>query len=262
MDSAGWLTHSIELSVDAAVLDGQILQFGFSNRATDNNDSALLVDNVSFVRIGDAAGSTGIGYSQNFEGLNAADPGALDGEGFQVFNTTLNGDTFAYTYGPFSAPNGGQGFSAIATGEGDVDQGTQYLNIYSDYGNADHSNAAFRHTTAVFQEYTIAVDDFGTYTLSFDAKAPAMTGIDTTQVTALVFIKTLDPSANFATTNLITLDMTNVSAADWASFSLELIVDNPLLEGQILQFGFETTGGNFADSGVFYDNIDFNKASE
>jgi len=202
-----------------------------------------------------------VAYSQNFETLDAENSfalGIVGGEGFVIYNTSYFGSTVLYSYGPFTAPNGGPGFSAIAAGEGGVDQGDQYLNIYSDYNNADHGNAAVTHVSSVFKEQTMVGDESGTWTFSFDAKAPFEGGIDTSQVSARAFIKTIDPNNNYALTNEIFIDMTDVSNTDWASFSMDFtILDGAALTGQLLQFGFETTGGNYADSGIYYDNINF-----
>jgi hypothetical protein len=261
VDSSGWVNYSIELAVNALSFEGQTLQFGFANQATNNDASALLYDNVVFALDDSIPPPSGFSYSQDFEGLDAGDPDALGtngGEGFQVFDTSFRGDTFLYTYGPFSAPNGGQGFSAIAAGEGGFDQGAQYLNIYSDYGNSDHGDPTTNHITSVFKEYRITVDDIGDiYTFSFDAKIPSTGGLDASQVTALAYIKTLDPSNNFATTNNVSVDMTNISNTEWVRFTISIDLADPLLDGQLLQFGFETDGCCFADSGVYYDNINF-----
>lgn len=198
-------------------------------------------------------------YSQDFEGLdidNGFALGVVGGDGYQVFNTSFFGDAVLYSYGPFSAPNGGPGFSAIATGEGGEGQGDQYINIYSDYNNSDHEASFITHVTSVFQEQTIEFGDAGTYTFSFDAKAPSEGGIDASQVSARAFIKTLDPNAGFFVSNDIGVEMTNVSNSEWASFAISIDITDALT-GSLLQFGFETTGGNFADSGVYYDNVSF-----
>lgn len=203
-------------------------------------------------------------YSQDFEGLdqeNAFALGIVGGDGYQVFNSSFLGDSVLYSYGPFSAPNGGPGFSAIANGEGGEAQGSQYLNVYSDYGNIDHEVNIVNHVTSVFQEQTIEAGDAGTYTFSFDAKAPFEGGIDTSRVSARAFIKTLDPNAGFFVSNDISADTTNVSNVEWASFAISITIDDSLV-GSLLQFGFETTGGGYADSGVYYDNITFGEPSE
>ena len=221
-------------------------------------------------------------YNQDFDGLDATSASALGpfGEGFSIFADVWDGEvgtgTFLYSYGPFAAPNGGPGFSAIAFGEGQGDSVTdQYLNIYSDYNNADHANG-FNINTAVFKEQTIdAADIPGVFTLKGDFKAPSSCGIgwdpncgadgmpgggddfSPNTATASIFIKTLDPSAGFATTNDIRFDSTIADPNTWGTFSIEVRLTDPLLAGQILQFGFGTVATLYNDSGVYYDNLSF-----
>ena len=213
-------------------------------------------------------------YSQDFEGLVSADDtingwelGLIGGELFKVFANVFDGETYLYGYGPFTAPNGGGGFSAIAAGEGGVDQGAQYMNIYSDYDNTDHGNG-FNIVSSVFKEGTMAAETTDTviYTFSFDAKAPDTCGIaaavnckdgEVNDATASAFIKTLDPNNGYATTNIITVDMTDVDNTDWKHFSISIELDSAALTGQILQFGWETTATDYDDSGVYYDNLNF-----
>jgi len=71
--------------------------------------------------------------------------------------------------------------------------------------------------------------------------------------TATAFIKTIDPGNNFALTNLVDEDTTNLPET-WGRFSLELEIDAGL-EGQLLQVGFNATASNYEPSGVFYDNL-------
>jgi len=224
-------------------------------------------------------------YAQDFEAVDAGNPDALgpSGENFIIYadvwgsaggDATVGSDIFLYNYGPFSAPNGGPGFSSIAGGEGGVNQGTQYLNIYSDYNNPDQTaGGACGPTgctinTSVFQEYTIDAGDVGSvWTLTFDAKSPFENGIFDTingnggdinnPQSASAFIKTLDPQAGYWATNDIRVDMTNISNTDWATFSISLDLSDPALEGQLLQFGFNTVNTEYDYSGVFYDNIIF-----
>ncbi|UCG73024.1 MAG: glycoside hydrolase family 16 protein [Chromatiales bacterium] len=206
-------------------------------------------------------------YSQDFEALDQAAPDALANDGFVFFADVWLGDVgtgaFQYQYGPGPAPNGGAGFSAIASGEGGPDQGAQYLNVYSDYGNADHGNG-LTINTSVFQEprdlnnRIIAADIPSCWTMTFDYKSPFENGIadPESNATANAFFVTLDPNAGFATTNDIRFDTTGASNTDWASGSISIDLSDPLLVDQILQFGFNTTATNFEDSGVYYDNIE------
>ena len=207
-------------------------------------------------------------YSQNFDGLGATDPSALDlvgGDQWYIFAEVWNGEvgtgTFIYDYGVFSAPNGGPGFSAIDFGEGQIGLVTdQYLNIYSDYNNVDHGNS-FNINTSVFQERTLDATDVasGTWTFSGDFKAPSVDGIaePASNAVASVFIKTLDPTNGYATTNDIRFDSTIADPVNWGNFSISLDLSDPALEGQILQFGFNTIATDYDDSGVYYDNLCF-----
>ena len=217
-------------------------------------------------------------YSEDFEALDAGDPEALGGQivgggaGFIVFADVWQGEVevgFArYQYGPNPAPNGGPGFSAIATGEGGPDQGSQYLNAYSDYNNQDHLPSGPSDcgslapgfctiNTSVFVERTIVAAELGKcWTFSADYKSPFMDGIaNAVNATADAYIVTLDPMAGFARTNNVRFDTTAASNTDWASFSISVDLADPLLEGQLLQFGFNTQATDFDDSGVFYDNL-------
>ncbi len=191
-------------------------------------------------------------YSQDFEAMNIADGGALSADGWLVFaNVFSSGGAYLYGYGPFPAPNGGPGFCGLATGEGGAAQGAQQLNVYSDYNNGDHAAGNLIEANT-FQEQTVVAGDVGsTWTFEFDAKLANLEGA----TTALAFIKTLDPSAGWAMTNFLTVDMTTTPAT-WNTYVLQIVID-PGLVGQIFQFGFSNTASNYEGSGVFYDNVDF-----
>ncbi len=228
--------------------------------------AALLVAPVSSAGL--------VAYSQNFEGLSG--PGALSGVGFQVSGLLFDGNTgvnppygtFKFFYGNFPAPNG-TGFSAIAGGDGGPAQGTQYLNAYSDYNccgpgttNEGHfdSSAPFDYVQSnVFQEQTIGPADIGsTWTLTFDAKLPSTNGCETTATSdCIAFIRTLNPNAGFAQTNLVSFDAQTLSNAAWSTHTILIDLSDPLLNGQVLQFGFQSTSQKFGNTGVYYDNIVF-----
>ena len=72
---------------------------------------------------------------------------------------------------------------------------------------------------------------------------------------AQAFIKTLNPSAGYATTNFVTVDMTSIPQT-WGTYSVLLPIDAGLV-GQLLQIGFTNTATYYTGSGVFYDNINF-----
>ena len=218
-------------------------------------------------------------YEQDFESLDQASGTALGtapgGAGFLVFgNEFLPDGTPIQGYGPFSAPNGTPGFCSIALGQGGGPQGDQVLVIYSDYNNTGNQEAGNLVEANTFQEpfsnpgTLITAADLGTYTFSFDAKRgdindPTLPRCDPTSVeytpnppcdsTARAFIKTLDPSAGFATTNDFEV-ITTAIPDTWNRYSIDIVIDNALI-GQILQFGFAATATNFEPSGVFYDNL-------
>ncbi len=192
-------------------------------------------------------------FGEDFEGLDAMSETALGDAGWVVFaNVFDTGGNFIYNYGVFPAPNLTPGFSTVATDQGGPTQGAQQLVIYSDYNNQDHA-LGFLIEALVFQEQTITAADVGsTWTFSFDAKA----GDLVSPSTAEAFLKTLDPGAGFATTNLFLKDTTAL-AVTWDRFELSLEIDAGLV-GQLVQFGFSTKATNFDASGVFYDNVEFN----
>jgi uncharacterized protein (TIGR03382 family) len=191
-------------------------------------------------------------YSQNFESLVLADPAALGNDGWLIFGNVFNpGGGYLYGYGVFPAPNAGNAFSNITTGEGGVDQGAQQLVIFSDYNNGDHANGNLIEAN-VFQERTIGAGDVGsTWTFQFDAKLGNLVA----PTTALAFIKTLDPAQGYATTNFLTLN-THTLPTTWDTYSIDFTI-TPNLVGQLLQFGFNSTATGYASSGVVYDNINF-----
>jgi hypothetical protein len=214
-------------------------------------------------------------YSEDFESLDQTSGTALGDAGFLVFgNEFLPDGTPIQGYGPFPAPNGTPGFSSIALEQGGAEQGDQVLAIYSDYNNGANQEAGNLVEANTFQEPfsnpadLITAADLGTYTFSFDAKrgdindptlprcdptAPEYTPNPPCDSTAVAFIKTLDPSAGFDTTNNITLPMTAIPDT-WNRYSITIVVDGALI-GQVLQVGFAATATNFEPSGVFYDNL-------
>ena len=192
-------------------------------------------------------------YSQDFEALNALSPTALGDDGWLVGANVFDpAGNYLYNYFAFPAPNGntdggGYRFSAIATGEGGVDQGAQQMSVFSDYNNGDQGVGNLIESV-VFREYTIGPSNPGaTWTFSFDAKR------GDNIMPARAFIKTLDPNNGYALSNFLILDMTSTPTA-WSSYSLSLPITGPLV-GQIFQIGFDTTGSNYDPSTTFYDNI-------
>lgn len=190
-------------------------------------------------------------YQQSFETLVQASPSALGDDGWRGFGNVFDGVTgsYLYGYGPFAAPNGSGAFCDINTGQGGPAQGNQQLVVYSDYNNGDHANGRVIEAN-VFRERTILAGDVGkTLTFRFDAKRGNLAGAST----ARAFIKTLDPNAGFATTNVVSTDTTAIPST-WGTYSVALDIHAGLV-GQLLQYGFSNTATNYQGSGIFYDNI-------
>jgi hypothetical protein len=191
-------------------------------------------------------------YSQDFEFLFQPDPAALANDGWLVYGNVSQPDgTYIYGYGPFTAPNDGFAFCQIDLDQGGPDQGFQQLVVFSDYNNTAHADGNLVESN-VYQEYTIGPEDVGhTWKLQFDAKRGNIAGSST----AAAFLKTLDPSSGYATTNLVTVEMTAIPET-WGTFVISLTLDASL-EGQLFQFGFTNTATDYESSGIFYDNIYF-----
>jgi hypothetical protein len=191
-------------------------------------------------------------YSQDFEGLVQSDLSALSGDGWVVWGNVFDGDLL-YSYGVFPAPNtGGSAFSAIDTGQGGPAQGSQQLSVYNDYDNVLSHSSGHVIEANVFQEQTVGAADVGKqWIFEFDAKLGNLEGSSS----AAAFIKTVDPGAGFALTNLLTEDMTSAPTT-WTAYSISITIDASLV-GQLLQFGFLNGATNFEGAGVFYDNVEF-----
>tara|TARA_B110000879_G_scaffold174225_1_gene226826 strand:- start:176 stop:1054 length:879 start_codon:yes stop_codon:yes gene_type:complete len=221
-------------------------------------------------------------FTQDFEAMTVADGvnGLTDlaDDGWEVSANVFDGvgdypGNYLYFYGQWSpAPNtGGGAFSAVANDDVSANgSGTKYLNAYNDYDNRGAQEAGQIVNGFVIKQYTIDASEIGkTLTFSFDAKRPAFEddglGGDASyaagnncSVTCIAnaFIKTLDPSNNFNTTNYPLEVMTAISQSDWTRFTITLELTDPLLAGQLLQVGFETFGTNDDPTGVLFDNIE------
>ena len=190
-------------------------------------------------------------YSQDFEALTQADPGALAADGWLIFANVFSpdGSTYYYGYGVFPAPNTGQAFCAIATGQGGAEQGLQQLTVYSDYNNGDHA-LGNRIEANTFQEQTIQIGDVGqTWIFRFQAKLGNLEAAST----ALAFIKVLNPNAGYSLSRFETQDMTSIPTS-WNDYSIAIEI-TPDLVGQILQIGYLCVASHYEGSAVIYDNI-------
>ncbi|MBC8424297.1 hypothetical protein H8E07_09260 [bacterium] len=192
-------------------------------------------------------------YSQDFELLIQPDPAALSNDGWVIYGNVFNElGVWQYGHGPWPAPNHSLAFCQIDLDQGGPDQGFQQLSVFSDYENGDHANGWLIESN-VFHEQTIEAVDIGTtWVFDFDAKLGNIEGAST----AAAFIKTIDPSNNWAMTNFINVDMTDISV-DWRRYTLHIDLIHPDLEGQLLQFGFLNVATYYEGSGIYYDNVDF-----
>ena len=205
-------------------------------------------------------------YEQNFDELNIA--GGIIGDSWFFFNNVFDaGDTLLFSYNnPLQlAPNATIDpdnifISALVDDQGNGEQGTQQLSVFSDYNccqpSSGHINGTDKVEVNVLRDVftagdPIAAGDIGkTVTFAFQAKR----GNIEAPTTALGYIKTLDPSANFAQTNFVIAETTNVGT-DWTPLTVSLPLTDAALVGQVLQIGFQNTASDFAGSGVFYDNV-------
>tara|TARA_B100000614_G_scaffold182099_1_gene162851 strand:- start:462 stop:1721 length:1260 start_codon:yes stop_codon:yes gene_type:complete len=165
--------------------------------------------------------------------------------------------TGGYSVSP--APNGPQ-ISAFATGEEGANNGTGYLNAYSNYDDGTHASGIVE--TNLYRELTITSDMVGTVTWAFDVKRPAGgnecggTNSDNSATGGVCkgFIKILDPASGYATTLFETIETTAVATDAWAQVSVTATVAEGDV-GKLIQFGFQNTASNYAPTGVYYDNM-------
>ncbi len=209
---------------------------------------------ASLLCLATVAGAALTTYTQDFESMIQTDPVALSNDGWIIYgNVYTAAEDWIYGYGTFPAPNHNLAFSNLVIGEGGDDQGLQQLSIFSDYENLDHANPDRLIESNVFQEQVIAAIDLGkTFRFSVQAKRGNISGSST----AHIFIKTIDPSNNWAMTNLIVEEMTAIPDT-WGGYSVQLDMGDPALEGQYFQFGFMCVASQYEPSGIVYDNVVF-----
>ncbi len=189
-------------------------------------------------------------YSQDFEGLDQANPTALGDDGWLVGANVFDANgNFLYNYFAFPAPNGGNAFSAIVNGwEQGPEQGAQQLVVYNDYNNGDHQWGNLIEANFFREQYIGAEDVGNTMVFSFDG----VIGDICCGTTASAFIKVLDTS-NWSVSAYESVDTGALSTA-WETFSIshEIRADQV---GHLFQIGFMNTTSWWNPSGVGYDNI-------
>ena len=253
-DCVNWTSASTSVTIDSA-WGGHILQVGFTNRCSNNDDSRRVYDNIEW-QGPPPPPPTMNEYAQDFDGLDITNGDALSNEGWIIFANVFDpAGGYLYGYGTFPAPNPGIGFSAITDTQQAADQGSQSLVVYSDYNNGDHANGNYIEAS-VFKEQTVEAANIGqTAIFSFDVKKSDFVGNGQGDAQMFAFIKILDPSAGFATIRQTRLDVTDNSIRNWENATLTMALD-PGTEGKIFQIGFGSYASNYDDTGVLYDNIE------
>ena len=252
-DCVNWTSASTSVTIDSA-WGGHILQVGFTNRCSNNDDSRRVYDNIEW-QGPPPPPPTMNPYAQDFDGLDINNGDALSNEGWIVFANVFDpAGGYLYGYGTFPAPNPGIGFSAITDTQQAADQGSQSLVVYSDYNNGDHGNGNYIEAS-VFREQTVQAANIGQSAIfSFDVKKSDFVGNGQGDAQMYAFLKVLDPSAGFATIRETRLDVTDNSIRNWENATLTMTLD-PGTEGKIFQMGFGSYASNYDDTGVLYDNI-------
>jgi hypothetical protein len=249
ISDAEWASFSIDITVDGGLRAGQIIQFGFNNRATNYNPSAVLYDNVMVAEIEPPTVASFV-FTADFEAFDVTSA-EITGWAHYVNAFAPNGDYIGGGGG--AAPNGGN-ISNVTSGEAGIDQGVQYLNVFSNYGDNVNHEAGNTLETSVYREFVIAAGDSGTYRFSFDAKRPTANAV-VAPSSSQAFIKVLDPNNGYATVVNEVVDTTTLSDAEWATLSIDIEIDGAGRAGQIIQFGFNNRATNYNPSAVLYDNV-------
>lgn len=196
-------------------------------------------------------------YAQDFEAVVGTDPGALTADGWSVRSTVFDpAGNFAYSTGPFGAPNGGPSYSMVVQGLGGAPQGAQSLDVYGDY-SAPGLPAGSTVESQLFRGGMITRDEVGeTFSFSFDYlfNPNVMNGGATTTA---AFIRVIESSnSSFTTLANIVQDTTAASPTTWATARLQVTIP-PSWVGETLEYGFECVVPGAAESNRVYDNLSF-----
>lgn len=198
-------------------------------------------------------------YFEDFESLNRTNSNALANAGWKGAAAGLTPTGNFQFFASFDAPNNiTDPFNSVIsdTASGAPPIGNQGLVVLSDYNSDIHSgNPAFESLIiSIFQERVISAADIGR-TIEFSWVADGNPVPPSGDTLAEAFVLTLDPNNGFAATNALAFDTTATADGALALNSLTLDLTDPLLEGQILQFGFRNTANGFNGSAVDYDNV-------
>lgn len=203
-------------------------------------------------------------YSEDFEGLDRTNPNALIDAGWQAAAAGIPvGGGFQFFAG-FGAPNNLTGtqisiISDVASG-GAPPVGNQGLVVFTDYSSDIHIIGAGRNTAfedliiSVFQQRTISAADVGN-TLEFSWIADGNGTPPSGETLTEAFLLILDPNNGFSASADLTFDTTATPDGALAANSITVDLADPLLDGQILQFGFRNTSSDSEGSAVDYDDV-------
>lgn len=200
-------------------------------------------------------GGEGEPASFDFEtDFESQDPSVeADIPGWNVYVNVFSGETYAYGYG-FAAKVSNEQVVNISDEVGDG-QGSQVLNVFSDYTNREAQDTGQRVEANIYREFTVQADDTGTIRFEFDAKRPADSALAVSSPSSAAgFIKILDPNNNYQTVVYETVDTTAISTTDWSRLGVEVTLDGATQAGLLIQFGFTVSSTSDAASGVLYDN--------
>ena len=263
-------TMNLDFEITEAMV-GHIYQSGFMSTAGNYAPTSMFYDDVAVAAYTPTPAPTpapedGTLFSETMSDYNA------DSENLAPWTAYINrfdaDGNYQNGYSVSPAPNGPQ-ISAWATGEeGSVnDDGTGYLNSYSNYDDSHHQSGIME--TNLYAEFTITEEMVGDITATFVAKKPATdsnacggTNADNgaTGGTCLAFIKILNPSNNYATELFTTLNMTDISSSEWSSHIINATLATGDV-GKLVQFGAQNTATNYAPTGMYYDNMNVSKVT-
>lgn len=202
--------------------------------------------------------SAALAYSQDWEGNTAGDPGGV-GDGFVIgnINVTTGGQWFA----GLPAPTGVNAWADFVD-EGGAAQGNTQLSAYTDYNNPALASGDNVIGFLYKDLGTITNDMVGnTYTFSFDAKLGNILTGPNGAGDANAYITILEQTAGFGTMFNDEFNYTGLPGdSSWGGGSIDVTI-LPAFEGELLQIGFSTETTGFQDTGIIYDNLNFDAAA-
>ena len=203
-------------------------------------------------------------FFEDFEGLDRTNPAALSDAGWEGAAAGIRNNGDFQFFASFAAPNNltGTQISIIsdAPSGGAPPVGDQGLVVFSDYSSDIHAAGAIRNPEfadliiSIFQARTISAADIGN-TLEFSWVADGNGAPPSGDARAEAFLLILDPNNGFSASADLTFDTTATPDGAAAANSLTVDLTSPLLEGQLLQFGFRITSSDGEGSAVDYDDV-------